>query len=162
MKNIKELFNNAKNKVKESKVANVVKTTVSKIKEDNKIVNSVKTKISGIKDAIKGFTSSHQNVKDCMAGEVGNRFSEKFKKFFKGFTKNIQTRANNGSKFAKIMAVIIKVVAIIAAIAFAVLVIYCIKDVFMYCVMLVATCAAVALCIEFILSVLAIATGCRI
>ena len=56
----------------------------------------------------------------------------------------------------------IKAISVIAAIAFAGLVIYCIKDVFMYCLMLVATCAAVAVSVEFILSVLSIATGCKI
>ena len=125
-------------------------------------MNSVKTKFAGLKDMIKNFTGSHQNVKDCMTGDVSNRFSTKIKKFFKNIIKNIQMKANDGNKFAKFMTVSIKVLSIAATIAFAALVIYCIKDVFMYCVMLVATCAAVAFCIEFILSVLSIATGNRI
>ena len=97
-----------------------------------------------------------------MAGDVSNRFSTKIKKFFKNITKGIQTKANEGNKFAKFATVTIKVLSIIAACAFAGLVIYCIKDVFIYCLMLVATCAATAICIEFILSVLSIATGNRI
>ena len=161
MKNLKELFNNARTKVKESKIATATKGFFSKI-TNNKIMNSVKTKLSGLKGAIKNFMGSHQNVTDAMAGNVSNRFSEKFKKFFKNMTKNIQGKANNGSKLAKFTAVTIKVLAILATIAFAALVIYCIKDVFVYCLMLVATCAAVAICIEFILSVLSIATGCKI
>lgn len=161
MKNIKELFNNVKTKVKESKISNVAKTVVSKIK-DNKVVNFTKSKISSLKNMIKNFTGNHQNVVDSMAGNVSNRFSEKIKKVFKTIVKSLQTKSNNGSKFAIIIAALIKVLSVIATVAFAALVIYCIKDVFLYCLMLVATCAAAALCIEFILSVLSIATGCRI
>ena len=161
MKNVKELFNNARTKVKESKIVTVTKGFFGKI-TNNKIINSIKAKTTSFKEMIKIFTGSHQNVKDCMAGDVSNRFSKKAKKVFKDTVNNIQKKANDGRKFSKFMAVTIKVLAIIAAIGFAALVIYCIKDVFLYCLMLVATCAAVAICIEFILSILSIATGCRI
>ena len=162
MKNIKELFNNARIRVKESKAVVSMKGFFSKV-NNNKFMNSVKSKTEGIKGFFKGFTDGTNNtVKDSMSGEVVNRFSSKFKKFFKNTTKNIQNKANDGSKFAKFMTVTIKVLSIIATIAFICLVIYCIKDVFMYCLMLVATCAAVAICIEFILSVLSVATGCKI
>lgn len=161
MKNIKEIFNNARTKVRESKIATSMKSGISKI-TNNKFMLAIKAKVAGFKDMLKNFTGSHQNVKDSMAGDVSNRFSVKFKKFFKNIIKNIQTKANNGGKFSKFIAVTIKILAVIATIGFAALVIYCIKDVFLYCLMLVAMCAATAICIEFILSILSIATGCKI
>ena len=161
MKNVKELFNNARTKVKESKIVTVTKGFFGKI-TNNKIVNSIKTKFTGLKNAIKNFTGTHQNVKDCMAGDVCNRFAKKAKKFFKDIANSIQNKANNGSKFSKFIAITIKILATIATIGFVALVIYFVKDVFLYCLMLVATCAAVAICMEFILSVLSIAMGQKI
>ena len=161
MKNIKEMFNNARTKVRESKIVTSVKSGVSKI-TNNKFMTAVKNKAAGFKNMFKNFTGNHQNVKDSMAGDVSNRFSIRFKKFFKNIVKGIQTKANDGSKFSKFIAVTIKVLSVVATIGFAALVIYCIKDVFLYCLMLVAMCAATAICIEFILSILSIATGCKI
>ena len=161
MKNVKELFKNARAKIRDSKIATFVKGILSNIK-NSKIMTASKTKVNGLKETVKDFTGSHQNIKDSMAGDVSNRFSSKIKKFFKNILKGIQTKSNNGNKFATFVTVTIKVMSIIAAIAFAGLVIYCIKDVFLYCLMLVATCAATVFCIEFILSVLSIATGCKI
>lgn len=161
MKNLKELFKNARAKVAESKISTSIKGAFSKIK-NSKIMTSVRSKMEGLKGLVSNFTKGHQNVTDVMAGNVSNRFSDKFKKFFKNSTKKLQKKANDGSKFAKFMTIAIKVLSIIATIAFAILVIYCIKDVFLYCVMLVATAAATVLCIEFILTILSIATGCRI
>ena len=161
MLKVKEIFNNARTKIKESKIATSVKGFFSNI-ANSKIMVFTKSKIHSIGDMVKNFTNSHQNIKDSMAGDVTNRFSTKFKKFFKDKIKNIQEKANNGSKFAKFTTVLIKIVSIIATVAFAGLVIYCLKDVFVYCLMLVATCVAVALSIEFILSILSIATGCKI
>lgn len=160
MKNVKELFNNARTKVKESKVVLSMKGFFNKV-NNSKLINNVRTKTNSLKNFIKGFVSG-SNVKDSMTADVSNRFSSKFKRFFKRNTTKIQNKANNGNKFAKFLVVFIKILSVIAAIAFAGLVIYCIKDVFMYCLMLVATCAAVAICIEFILSILSVATGCKI
>jgi hypothetical protein len=152
MKSIKEIFNNVRTKVKESKIATFVKNGISKISEKTK----------GIRNIADNFSTNHQNVKNSMAGDVSSRFSTKIKKFFKDKIKSIQTKANNGSKFAKFMTMGIKVLSIISTIAFAVLVIYYIKDVFLNCLLLVAMCAATAISIEFILSILSIATGCKI
>jgi hypothetical protein len=161
MKSIKELFNNVKTKVAESKVSTATKGFFSKI-SNSKIMTSLKTKIKGFKDAAKSFLGGHQNVKDAMTGDVTNRFSAKFKKFFKNMFKRTEDSADKGSIFAKVIKVVIKVLAIVATVGFAALVIYCIKDVFLYCLMLVATCAAVAICIEFILSIISVAVGSKI
>ena len=160
MKNVKELFNNARTKVKESKVVSSMKGFFSKI-NNSKFVNSARTKTNNLKNFIKGFIGG-SNVKDYMAADVSNRFSTRFKKFFKRNTTKLQNKANNGNKFAKFTVISIKILSILATIAFAGLVIYCIKDIFLHCLMLVATCAAVAICIEFILSILSVATGCKI
>ena len=159
--NIKEIFNNVRTKVNESKIATVVNNVVSKITNNN-FAQSVKTKVSGLKSSAKNYTNNTQSVKESMSNNVSSRFSEKIKRFFKNNVKNIQTKSNNGSKFAKFTAGLIKVLSIVATIAFSALVIYCIKDVFIQCLLFVATCAAVTISIEFILSVLSIATGCKI
>lgn len=158
---IKEMFNNARAKVANMSLTIKVKEFFNKIKTSKPVTAATNT-VSTMKSKLSDFLGSHNNVKDSMAGDVSNRFSSKIKKFFRNIVKNLSKKAEGDSKLAKFGVITLKVVCTIAAIAFACLVIYCIKDVFLHCLMLVAMCAAVAICIEFILSILSIATGCKI
>lgn len=153
-----------------------MKTLFAKIRTKlGSLMSAIKEKITGTKIAqktsemtnnsteqMKEFLNTHNGIKDSFAGNVSNRFSSKIKKWFKNLFNGIDKKAENGSMLFKIIRFTIKSLAVIATIAFAGLVVYCIKDVFVYCLMLVATVAACAICIEFICSTISVATGCKI
>jgi len=161
---IKEFFKNARAKVSQMKIVTGIKSFFKNV-FNNKVVktttDTVKNESEKTMTKTKEFINTHNNIIDSVAGNVFHRFQEKIKKMFKKFTKTVNDNSQK-SKAVNIGRIALKIVCIIAAIAFAALVIYCIKDVFLYCLMLVATCAAVMLCIEFILWVLGTALSCKI
>lgn len=157
---IKEFFKNAKTKVSELKVIVGIKSFFNRIFNGN-TATKVKEDATNTATGTREFIKNHNNIKDMVSGDVMHRFQKKIKGWFKNFTKKTNEKSEK-STMVNIGRIALKVVCIIAAIAFVALVIYCIKDVFMYCLMMVATCAAVILCIEFILWVLSTALGCKI
>ena len=158
MSNIKEMFNNVRTKINESKIMTNIKGFFVKILKNEKLTSEVSKR----NEDAKNFSENHKNLKDGFSGNVTERFSSKIKKFFKNILRKIQKSSDDGNRLSKICAIVIKVLCIIAAAAFIGIVIYFIKDVFLHCIMLVAMCLAVAISIELILSILSVATGCRI
>lgn len=160
MKNkLKSIFANAKVKINSLKIVTSIKNFFNTIFKNEKVQNAtniVTKNAEDIKNSTKTFMDSHDNIKDIVSGNVMHRFQQFFSKFGKRFRKSIVTRNENckvknfGKKCARVLCILL-------SLGFAGLVIYCIKDVFLYCLMLVATCAAVMVCIELIFSVLSIA-----
>ena len=171
---VKEMLKNIKNKISSSKMVEKVKnmkitTTIKdyfkRIKENGfvkKSTDSIRTKFTSTKEHAKKFMDSHNNIKDAAAGNVMHRFQLKFAKISKKLFNKTTKNAESGQKNHKILKFILKTMCMLATVAFIALVIYFIKDVFIYCLMLVAMCAAVMVCIESILWVLSVAFGCRI
>lgn len=153
---MKALFGKIRNKL-----AGLVKTIKEKI-GGTKIMQGTKTKVANAKNEMSEFLNTHNGIKDSFAGNVSNRFSSKIKRWFKNLFRGIDAKAESGSIGFRILRGVIKTASVVATVAFAGLVAYCIKDVFVYCLMLVATVAACAICIEFICSTISVATGCKI
>lgn len=161
---IKDFFKNARTRVGEMKIFTGLKTLFNKL-FNSKIIKTttetVKSKTTEATTKTKEFIDKHANITDSVAGNVMHRFQDKIKKWFRDFTKNTNKNSES-SKIVNVGRIAIKIICILATIAFIALVIYCIKDVFVYCLMMVATCAAVIACVEFILWVLGTAFGCKV
>ena len=158
--NIKNIMNNVKERINNSNTMEFIKNKTEKITSNEKvsgIMNSMKERFKNIKNSIDSFDKKIQNV---MAYQVIHRFCEKIGKKINKIKKKIFGEKENGKK--SIIGKIVNVVCKILTIAFIGLVIYCMKDVFLNVLMLVATCAAIALSIEFIMSVLSVGFGCKI
>lgn len=159
MSKLKSIFANVKAKVNSLKMVVSIKKFFNTIFKNEKVQNATTTvtkNAEDIKNSTKEFMNSHDNIKDIVSGNVMHRFQQFFGKFSKRFRKSVTTRTEN-QKMKNFGKKCIRGLCILLSLGFAGLVIYCIKDVFLYCLMLVATCAAVILCIEFIFSVLSIA-----
>ena len=157
---MKEILNKIVEKIKESRVFKFIKNT------KNKITTNMNDKTSNVGKAssrVDDFINNHNNiVKNAMIGNLLSRFHEIIQKPFKWFRKTILDKNENSNTVSKIGKFMIRAICVLLLIAFIGIVIYYIKDVFINCLLLVATCAAVVVCIEFILMVLSTAIGQKI
>lgn len=168
--NIKELFNNAKEKVKNLNMSEKISNAVNKVK-DGKIVSAIKRmfekifffinkeKVDNTKKTVNDFIDNNNDIKNAATGNIMSRFQNRISKFIKHNLNKIDNSTENGNKVSGFFQKVIKIGAIILSIGFGILVLYCIKDVFLQCLLLVATCAAIMVSIEVILSTLSVATG---
>lgn len=156
---MKNFFNNINERFNNLNVTNKIKNLFNKM-ESNQTVSNAKEKATKTANDYTEFSKSHDSIKDNVAGNVMHRIQEAIKHMRKKFSK--KNKNHEDSKLRKVMHILLKVICIIAAIAFAVLIIYSIKGVFLYCLKMVALSIATILSVEFILWVLGTAIGCRI
>lgn len=156
---MKNFFNNINERFNNLNVTNKIKNLFNKM-ESNQTVSNAKEKATKTANDYTEFSKSHDSIKDNVAGNVMHRIQEAIKHMRKKFSK--KNKNHEDSKLRKVMHILLKVICIIASIAFAALIIYSIKGVFLYCLKMVALSIATILSVEFILWVLGTAIGCRI
>ena len=160
MSRVTEMYNKLKEKMGQLTVVTKIKELFNKLL-NIKPINSTKEKVESTKNSTKDFMNSHDNIKCAPTGDLLYRFTKFFKNLFKRGNEKIDNLAKKTTG-GNLLKKIVKVMCVISLIAFAGLVIYCIKDVFLQCLMLVATTCAITISIEFILKVISLGMGEKI
>lgn len=157
---MKNIINTVKEKLKNLRIVNVIKNAFAKVSE-NETVKTTTEKVKNAKGGATEFNKTHANIVNLISGNVITRMQELISKLKKKFKKNKNSDKKPG-KMNKVLKVMMRIICILLAIGFGILVAVAIKDVFIYCLELAALCGATVLCIEFILWVLGTAVGHKI